>query len=184
MQLKSQEMRKLAPELDPLRLGTGWTKEDLGKVQVMVESTYGDSHPGRHLNVLVEEVRKGIAEEGGFGARYYCTDICDGESQGTDGINAVPGSARPSASAIICMVEAVPIKEHAPQLGHALHFAQSSFSSSISPRSNFALYIPSCSNVSISGPAFIVPPGTNTDGIFTLASPIKFPGTPLSQLER
>ena len=75
MQLKSQEMRKLAPELDPLRLGTGWTKEDLGKVQVMVESTYGDSHPGSgHLNVLVEEVRKGIAEEGGFGARYYCTD--------------------------------------------------------------------------------------------------------------
>ena len=68
MQLKSQEMRKLAPELDPLRLGTGWTKEDLGKVQVMVESTYGDSHPGSgHLNVLVEEVRKGIAEEGGFG---------------------------------------------------------------------------------------------------------------------
>ena len=88
MQLKSQEMRKLAPELDPLRLGTGWTKEDLGKVQIMVESTYGDSHPGSgHLNILVEEVRKGIAEEGGFGARYHCTDICDGESQGTDGIN-------------------------------------------------------------------------------------------------
>ena len=39
------------------------------------------------LNILVEEVRKGIAEEGGFGARYNCTDICDGESQGTDGIN-------------------------------------------------------------------------------------------------
>ena len=58
-------------------------KEDLGKVQVMVESTYGDSHPGSgHLNILVEEVRKGIAEEGGYGARYYCTDICDGESQG------------------------------------------------------------------------------------------------------
>ena len=88
MELKSQEMRKLAPELDPLRIGTGWKKEDLGKVQVMVESTYGDSHPGSgHLNILVEEVRKGIEEEGGYGARYYCTDICDGESQGTDGIN-------------------------------------------------------------------------------------------------
>ena len=88
MQLKSQKMRKLAPELDPLRIGTGWTKEDLGKVQVIVESTYGDSHPGSgHLNILEEEVRKGIAEEGGFGARYHCTDICDGESQGTDGIN-------------------------------------------------------------------------------------------------
>ena len=59
-------MRKLAPELDPLRIGTGWKKEDLGKVQVMVESTYGDSHPGSgHLNILVEEVRK-IAEEGGL----------------------------------------------------------------------------------------------------------------------
>lgn len=88
MQLKSQEMRKIAPELDPLRIGTGWKKEDLAKVQVMIESTYGDSHPGSgHLNLLVEEVKKGIEEAGGFGARYFCTDICDGESQGTDGIN-------------------------------------------------------------------------------------------------
>ena len=61
MCLVSQEMRKLAPELDPLRIGTGWKKEDLGKVQVMVESTFGDSHPGSgHLNILVDEVRKGI----------------------------------------------------------------------------------------------------------------------------
>ena len=86
--LKSQEMRKLAPEMDPLRIGTGWKKEDLEKPQIMVESTDGDSHPGSgHLNLLVEEVRKGVAEAGGFGARYFCTDICDGESQGTDGIN-------------------------------------------------------------------------------------------------
>ena len=88
MQLKSQEMRKLAPELDPLRIGTGWKREDLSKPQIFIESTYGDSHPGSgHLNILVEEVRKGVAQAGGFGARYYVTDICDGESQGTDGIN-------------------------------------------------------------------------------------------------
>lgn len=87
-QLKSQEMRKLAPELDPLRIGTGWTPQDLEKPQVIIESTYGDSHPGSgHLNILVEEVKKGIDEAGGFGARYFCTDMCDGESQGTDGIN-------------------------------------------------------------------------------------------------
>ncbi len=86
--LRSQEMRKLAPELDPLRIGTGWKPEDLSKPQVIIESTFGDSHPGSgHLDVLVEEVRKGVAEAGGFGARYFCTDICDGESQGTDGIN-------------------------------------------------------------------------------------------------
>lgn len=86
--LKSQQMRKLAPELDPLRIGTGWKPEDLAKPQIFIESTYGDSHPGSgHLNLLVNEVRKGVAEAGGFGARYYCTDMCDGESQGTDGIN-------------------------------------------------------------------------------------------------
>ena len=86
--LTSQKMRQLAPELDPLRIGTGWKPEDLAKPQIMIESTYGDSHPGSgHLNQLVEEVRRGIAHAGGHGARYFCTDICDGESQGTDGIN-------------------------------------------------------------------------------------------------
>ena len=86
--LTSQKMRKAAPEMDPLRLGTGWKKEDLEKPQIFIESTFGDSHPGSgHLDRLVEAVRKGIAEAGGFGARYFCTDMCDGESQGTDGIN-------------------------------------------------------------------------------------------------
>lgn len=86
--LISQKMRTLAQELDPPRIGTGWKPEDLSKPQIIIESTAGDSHPGSgHLSTLVEEVRKGIAEAGGYGARYYCTDICDGESQGTDGIN-------------------------------------------------------------------------------------------------
>ena len=87
-ELISQKMRTLAPELDPLRLGTGWSKEDLAKPQIMVESTFGDSHPGSgHLDKLVEAVCRGVADAGGHGARYFCTDICDGESQGTDGIN-------------------------------------------------------------------------------------------------
>ena len=86
--LTSQKMRRAAPEMDPLRLGTGWKKEDLEKPQIFIESTFGDSHPGSgHLDRLVAAVRKGITEAGGFGARYYCTDMCDGESQGTDGIN-------------------------------------------------------------------------------------------------
>ena len=84
----SQKMRELAPEMDPLRLGTGWTPEDLGKPQILVESTFGDSHPGSgHLDRLVNAACRGVAEAGGKGARYYCTDMCDGESQGTDGIN-------------------------------------------------------------------------------------------------
>lgn len=107
--LKSQEMRKLAPELDPLRIGTGWKPEDLSKPQVLIESTFGDSHPGSgHLNTLVEEVKKGIAEAGGFGARYYCTDICDGESQGTDGINYSLASREMIANMIEIHANATP----------------------------------------------------------------------------
>ena len=87
-ELTSQKLRKIAPELDPLRLGSGWKVEDLAKPQILIESTFGDSHPGSvHLLELAECVREGVREAGGFGARYFATDICDGESQGHDGIN-------------------------------------------------------------------------------------------------
>lgn len=86
--LSSQKIRRIAPEMDPLRMGMGWTMEDLEKPQIIVESTYGDSHPGSaHLNLFVENAVRGIAEQGGKGARYYSTDICDGMAQGHDGIN-------------------------------------------------------------------------------------------------
>ena len=109
MELISQKMRKLAPELDPLRIGTGWKPEDLSKPQIMIESTFGDSHPGSgHLDILVEEVRKGIEEAGGHGARYFCTDICDGESQGTDGINFSLASREMIANMIEIHANATP----------------------------------------------------------------------------
>lgn len=86
--LKSQEIRKLAPEMDPLRMGMGWKVEDLEKPQILVESTYGNSHPGSgHLNIFVEEAVKSVNEHGGKAARYYATDMCDGMAQGHDGIN-------------------------------------------------------------------------------------------------
>ena len=88
MKLKSQEVRALAPEMDPLRMGMGWKVDDLSKPQIIVESTFGDSHPGSaHLLELVEESVKGINHSGGKGARYFATDICDGIAQGHDGIN-------------------------------------------------------------------------------------------------
>ena len=102
-------MRELAPELDPLRIGTGWKPEDLSKPQIIIESTYGDSHPGSgHLNILVEEVRKGVEEAGGHGARYFATDICDGESQGTDGINYSLASREMIANLIEIHANATP----------------------------------------------------------------------------
>lgn len=85
---RSEEVRKLAPEMDPLRLGMGWKLEDLSKPKIMIESTMGDSHPGSvHLMDFVEQAVKGVREAGGKAARYYTTDICDGQAQGHDGIN-------------------------------------------------------------------------------------------------
>ena len=86
--MRSQEIRALASEMDPLRLGMGWTVEDLEKPQIMLESTYGDSHPGSaHLDGLVRACEASIAARGGKAAKYYATDICDGQAQGHDGIN-------------------------------------------------------------------------------------------------
>lgn len=86
--LPSQNFRNLAPEMDPLRLGMGWTAEDLEKPQILIESTFGDSHPGSaHLLNFVNEAAQGVKEAGGKAARYFVTDICDGQAQGHDGIN-------------------------------------------------------------------------------------------------
>lgn len=86
--LKSQKLREVAPEVDPLRIGMGWTTEDLKKSQIMVESTYGDSHPGSaHLDLLINEAEKAIREHNGKAAKYFTTDMCDGQAQGHDGMN-------------------------------------------------------------------------------------------------
>ena len=107
--LISQKMRALSPELDPLRIGTGWSPEDLSKPQVLIESTFGDSHPGSgHLDRLVEKVREGVRDAGGYGARYFCTDMCDGESQGTDGINYSLASREMIANMIEIQANATP----------------------------------------------------------------------------
>lgn len=87
-ELNSQRVRKLAPENDPLKIGMGWTIDDLDKPQILVESTFGDSHPGSaHLMEFVQLAMDGIQDAGGRGARYFVTDICDGIAQGHDGIN-------------------------------------------------------------------------------------------------
>ncbi len=84
----SQKIRAIAPEQDPLRMGMGWTVEDLSKPQIMIESTFGDSHPGSaHLLSLVEKTVSSVARSGGKAARYFATDICDGMAQGHDGMN-------------------------------------------------------------------------------------------------
>ncbi len=81
----SIERRRQAPEADPLRLGTGWSKLDLEKPWVLIECAGGESHPcSVHLPDLASSVRDGIVEAGGAPAVYFCTDMCDGIAQGTE----------------------------------------------------------------------------------------------------
>ena len=103
MELRSQEVRTLAPENDPLKMGMGWKVEDLSKPQIMVESTFGDSHPGSaHLDQFVKEAVQAVNDNGGKAARYFATDMCDGIAQGHDGINY----SLPHRDAIVNLVEA------------------------------------------------------------------------------
>jgi dihydroxy-acid dehydratase len=86
--LKSQKVRSIAPEMDPLRMGMGWTAADLEKPQILIESTYGQSHPGSaHLLELSQLAAKAADEKGCKSALYFATDMCDGMSQGHDGGN-------------------------------------------------------------------------------------------------
>ncbi len=84
----SQKNRQDNPEVDPLLIGTGWAQDDLGKSQILLESTAGDSHPGsQHLKRLVTAARNGVYKAGGKPAIYTVTDICDGLATGHAGMN-------------------------------------------------------------------------------------------------
>ena len=84
----SQKLRALAPEMDSLRLGAGWKLDELGLPQVFISSTYGDSHPGSaHLLEFVKIIEARLKELKIKGAKYFTTDMCDGQAQGHDGMN-------------------------------------------------------------------------------------------------
>ncbi len=86
--LHSQEMRRLGPEGDALRIGVGWSEEDLDRPYLLVETTGGESHPGSvHLDRIAEEVRRGARQAGAAVARQTCTDMCDGIAQGTSAMD-------------------------------------------------------------------------------------------------
>ena len=90
---KSHDDRMLWAQFDALEMGTGWEDTDILKPQIMIESVYGDSHPGSyHLNQMVEQAVYGVYQCGGKPAKYYATDICDGCAQGHDGMNVVLAS--------------------------------------------------------------------------------------------
>ena len=109
MKQKSHDDRMLWAQFDSLEMGTGWDDTDILKPQIMVESVYGDSHPGSyHLNQMVEQAVYGVYERGGKPAKYYATDICDGCAQGHDGMNVVLASREAIANMVEVHASAVP----------------------------------------------------------------------------
>jgi dihydroxy-acid dehydratase len=87
-QLRSQRLRLINHQGDALRLGMNWTEEDLGKPQVLVDSAYGQGHPGTfHFRELIEEVSNGVFEAGGKPGVFAVSDICDGVVQATSGMS-------------------------------------------------------------------------------------------------
>lgn len=69
MRQKSEKERQLWAQFDALQLGTGWVEDDIGKLQILVEDVYGDSHPGSaHLDAVSRQAVYGVFEEGAFPA--------------------------------------------------------------------------------------------------------------------
>ena len=82
------DLSHVAPEIDALRQGMDWDSEDLGRKQVLVETTYGDSHPGSvHLDQLARQCADGLKYSGAKPSHFTVTDICDGIAQGHEGMN-------------------------------------------------------------------------------------------------
>jgi len=80
-------------------VGMGWNPDEVGREQYLILSTHGgmrepDGTPialGYHtghweVNLLVEAAARMLREQGGLPFAAYCTDPCDGRSQGTPGM--------------------------------------------------------------------------------------------------
>lgn len=109
MSQKCQHARDLWSQLDALRLGMNYSKEDVNKLQVLVDDCYGESHPGSfHLNQLGDEAVLGVHESGGRAVRHHVTDICDGWGQGHDGMNYILASREAIANMVEIHASVVP----------------------------------------------------------------------------
>jgi putative YjhG/YagF family dehydratase len=80
-------------------VGMGWNPDEVGRTQYLILSTHGGLreddgtalalgyHTGHwEVNLLVREAAQTLREQGGLPFAAYCTDPCDGRSQGTPGM--------------------------------------------------------------------------------------------------
>ena len=88
MTLRSQKLRQVNAQADSLKLGMGWSPEDLAKPQILVESCEGETHSGSyHLGAAGgggQERPPFPRYEASF---FFATDICDGIAQSHEGMD-------------------------------------------------------------------------------------------------
>ena len=59
------DLKQNAPEIDALRQGMDWDETDILRKQILIDSTFGDSHPGSaHLDRLVQMAADGVKYSG------------------------------------------------------------------------------------------------------------------------
>ena len=67
---------------------TGMTEADMDKAQVGIASVWYDGNPcNMHLNVLADEVKKGVVDSGLVPMRFNTIGVSDGISMGTEGMS-------------------------------------------------------------------------------------------------
>ena len=67
---------------------TGMTEADMYKAQVGIASVWYDGNPcNMHLNVLADEVKKGVVDSGLVPMRFNTIGVSDGISMGTEGMS-------------------------------------------------------------------------------------------------
>ena len=86
--------------------GVGLTDEDLKKPLVAVANSWNEIVPGHiHLNVLADQVKKGIVSAGGTPLEFNTIGVCDGIAMGHEGMRMSLPSRELIADSVEIMVE-------------------------------------------------------------------------------
>jgi xylonate dehydratase len=103
--------------------GMGWTPDEVNRDQYLIVSTHGgmrepDGSPtalGYHtghweVNLLVREAAQTLKQAGALPFAAYCTDPCDGRTQGTDGMMDSLPYRNDAAMVIRRLIRSLPLR--------------------------------------------------------------------------
>jgi len=105
-------------------VGMGWNPDEVNRDQYVIVSTHGgmraeDGSPialGYHtghweVNLLVREAAETLRDQGAISFAAYCTDPCDGRTQGTDGMMDSLAYRNDAAMVIRRLVRSLPTRD-------------------------------------------------------------------------